>query len=194
MSEKFVSPVAPPEGLERELLTIMAEECVETAKRITKALRFGSTEIQPGQPYTNTERISLEFGDIIATSIWLEKRGWLPRHMVRLGMHNKDIQLAKYLQSKFDDCECASSTIEPEGTCHKFDSKALVSALLRMFDYLELSIANGEITHVDDQGKEHDPLDIYSELVSAMDLINGEDHRQVSAVLSTHLNAWLRHD
>lgn len=47
------------------LLTIAAEECAEVAQRISKALRFGVMEIQPGQPLTNGERIGQELTDLL---------------------------------------------------------------------------------------------------------------------------------
>jgi NTP pyrophosphatase (non-canonical NTP hydrolase) len=48
------------------LLSITAEECAEVAQRVTKAMRFGLTEIQPGQPFTNADRIMAEFNDLQA--------------------------------------------------------------------------------------------------------------------------------
>lgn len=48
------------------LLTILGEECAEVAQRVSKALRFGPTEIQPGQPLTNMERVGQELADLIA--------------------------------------------------------------------------------------------------------------------------------
>lgn len=46
------------------LLTCLAEECMEVAQRATKAIRFGLQEIQPGQPHTNAERLTLELNDL----------------------------------------------------------------------------------------------------------------------------------
>ena len=51
---------------EQHLLVILAEECSEVAQRVSKALRFGLGEIQPGQSLSNAERIRQEFGDLIA--------------------------------------------------------------------------------------------------------------------------------
>jgi NTP pyrophosphatase (non-canonical NTP hydrolase) len=48
------------------LLSILAEECVEVAQRVTKALRFGLAEIQPGQLKTNAQRIMDEINDLLA--------------------------------------------------------------------------------------------------------------------------------
>lgn len=46
------------------LLTSLAEESVEVAQRVTKALRFGLDDIQPGQQKTNRERIMEEVHDL----------------------------------------------------------------------------------------------------------------------------------
>ncbi|HEY1187148.1 MAG TPA: hypothetical protein VGE74_05790 [Gemmata sp.] len=48
------------------LLTILSEECAEVAQRVSKALRFGLAEVQPGQGLTNTERVEYELSDLFA--------------------------------------------------------------------------------------------------------------------------------
>jgi hypothetical protein len=45
---------------------IAAEECMEVAQRLSKALRFGMTERQPGQPLDNRERVIEEYNDLVA--------------------------------------------------------------------------------------------------------------------------------
>lgn len=60
------------------LLTILAEECAEVAQRVTKALRFGLTEIQPGQDKSNADRINEEMGDLLGVYRMLEDRKELP--------------------------------------------------------------------------------------------------------------------
>lgn len=50
------------------LLTCLAEECMETAQRASKAIRFGINEIQSGQPLDNSDRIVLELNDILAVA------------------------------------------------------------------------------------------------------------------------------
>lgn len=57
--------------LQEHLLTIAAEECVETAQRISKAIRFGLTEVQPGLAdnplrINNEDRIREEYTHIVA--------------------------------------------------------------------------------------------------------------------------------
>lgn len=62
---------------EEHLLTILAEECVEVAQRVSKALRFGLTEIQKGATLDNAERIVDELHDLIAVATILEQDGIL---------------------------------------------------------------------------------------------------------------------
>lgn len=47
------------------LLTILSEECAEVSQRVSKALRFGLHEVQPGQPLNNAERITQEMADLL---------------------------------------------------------------------------------------------------------------------------------
>ena len=52
------------------LLTQAASECNEVAHRITKAMHFGLSEVQPGQsgePESNAERIVGEYIDLLAS-------------------------------------------------------------------------------------------------------------------------------
>lgn len=46
------------------LLMILAEECAEVAQRVSKALRFGLDEVQPGQDLSNEQRIWAEMNDL----------------------------------------------------------------------------------------------------------------------------------
>lgn len=50
------------------LLMILAEECAEVAQRVSKALRFGLDEVQPGQDLTNEQRIWNEMNDLAGVS------------------------------------------------------------------------------------------------------------------------------
>jgi len=54
------------------ILTITAEECNEVAQRITKALRFGLSNVEEGQPFNNLERIMHEYNDLVAMLEMLE--------------------------------------------------------------------------------------------------------------------------
>ncbi|AZO67643.1 hypothetical protein [Mesorhizobium sp. M6A.T.Cr.TU.016.01.1.1] len=61
------------------LLTSLAEECTEVGQRVSKALRFGLAEVQPGQPLTNAERISQELTDLIAVMRMATNEGLIPK-------------------------------------------------------------------------------------------------------------------
>lgn len=47
------------------LLLCLEEELLETAHRVSKAIRFGLDEVQPGQDKTNGERIIEELEEVI---------------------------------------------------------------------------------------------------------------------------------
>jgi len=51
---------------EQYLLKCLEEECAEIAQRVSKSLRFGPHETQPGQPLNNVSRINLELNDLCA--------------------------------------------------------------------------------------------------------------------------------
>lgn len=61
---------------EEHLLTIAAEECAEVAQRLSKALRFGMDEVQPGQELTNRERIYEEYWHLRAVLGMCEIDAW----------------------------------------------------------------------------------------------------------------------
>jgi NTP pyrophosphatase (non-canonical NTP hydrolase) len=60
------------------LLTCLAEECAEVGQRVTKALRFGLSEVQAGQSRTNAERIFDELVDLAAVTQMLQRAGAIP--------------------------------------------------------------------------------------------------------------------
>lgn len=79
------------------ILTIVAEECVETAQRASKALRFGIDEVQEGQDLTNSERLIYEFNDIVATMELLYEEGLIDRIFDRAYIEKKKLKIEKYL-------------------------------------------------------------------------------------------------
>ncbi len=60
---------------EEHLLTITAEECGEVAQRLTKILRFGVFETQPGNERDNNSRFYQELADLLAMVEMLEDEG-----------------------------------------------------------------------------------------------------------------------
>jgi len=66
--------------LEHIAVTAM-EEADEVSQRISKALRFGWQEVQPGQPLNNAERIVQEFHDLFTMLDWLMREGLIDERM-----------------------------------------------------------------------------------------------------------------
>src|ERR1035437_531521 len=79
------------------LLTCLAEECPETAQRISKALRFSLGEIQDGQEYSNAERIVYEFNDIVAVMEMLKEEGAIDKVIDKEAIELKKKKLNKWL-------------------------------------------------------------------------------------------------
>jgi hypothetical protein len=63
---------------DEHLLTTLAEECAEVAQRVSKGLRFGMSEVQPGQSLTNAQRITAELKDVWAMAIICAQAGLIP--------------------------------------------------------------------------------------------------------------------
>lgn len=100
MSDKFISPEQPPEGLQRELLTILMEECAEVQQRASKMLRFGVTEVQPGQNQTNSDRLSIEVGDLQHVISRCVDEGLMSANIISQQKLEKRKKLNRFLQSE----------------------------------------------------------------------------------------------
>jgi hypothetical protein len=68
---------------DEHILTTVAEEGVEVAQRVTKALRFGLQEVQPDPVFNpraldNADRIREEMEDLLGAYFVAERRGLVP--------------------------------------------------------------------------------------------------------------------
>jgi hypothetical protein len=81
------------------LLTCLAEECDEVGQRVMKALRFGLTETQAGQPLNNADRIVEELHDLLAVAAILGREGVLanPTMMPQGKIATKLEKIEKYM-------------------------------------------------------------------------------------------------
>lgn len=70
-------------------LTILGEECAETAQRASKAVRFGLAEIQPGQFEDNRRRLERELAELVAVSELLG---------LRIRQEDKDAKVEKVMK------------------------------------------------------------------------------------------------
>lgn len=96
---RYVSDHPLPTDHEREILTILIEECAEVQQRATKLLRFGATEIQSNQDLTNVERLSLEIGDLQFMILMAARLKLVDFDRVIEGQWRKQTQLDKFLQT-----------------------------------------------------------------------------------------------
>jgi hypothetical protein len=81
-----------------QLLTILSEECIETAQRVSKAIRFGLTEVQEGQPLSNAQRIVYEFNDIVAMMDMLHDEGLVEDIIDQVAIAKKKAKVEKYME------------------------------------------------------------------------------------------------
>jgi hypothetical protein len=88
---------------DEHLLLILSEECDEVGQRVSKALRFGLSECQPGQSKTNAERITEELDDLLGIMQMLIERGLIPTPSEK-GVISKKAKIGKYLQYAEHGC------------------------------------------------------------------------------------------
>jgi hypothetical protein len=62
----------------------ISEQCSKVAVRVSKALRFGLDEVQPGQLMDNVQRLAIELADILAVAELLESAGVIARVRVEI--------------------------------------------------------------------------------------------------------------
>jgi len=99
---RYVTPYPLPTPYERELLTILIEECAEVQQRATKLLRFGRDEIQPGQYFNNSFRLALELGDLKAMVNLVIVARLVQQEAIEEGALRKRKQLAAFMQTDDD--------------------------------------------------------------------------------------------
>ncbi len=87
---------------QEHLLTLLMEECAETAQRASKAIRFTMDEIQPGQILTNGARIVYEFNDILAVMELLQDSGAIGNVIDRKAIDLKKEKVREYMRYSRD--------------------------------------------------------------------------------------------
>lgn len=79
------------------LLIILSEECSEVSHRISKALRFGLNEIEPGQSFNNSERINQELCDLLGVVDMITREKHIDPIMLA-DVNKKRDRVEKYLK------------------------------------------------------------------------------------------------
>lgn len=103
MTERFITPAPLPSAREREILNIIIEECAEVQHRACKALRFGLSEVQPGQDLTNAERLSDEIGDLGAILCLANQEGMISEDRILAAGAAKEEKLRTFMQTEKAD-------------------------------------------------------------------------------------------
>lgn len=112
-------------NITENLLITAAEECNEIAQRITKALRFGLTEVQKGQSETNAQRIIGEFNDLVAVLELLQSHGDLPPIFDHEHQRLKRMRVVKWMEYSRDECGTLQTDTQNENTETNPDEKTL---------------------------------------------------------------------
>ena len=112
--ERYITPCPLPTEHEREVLTILGEECNEVGQRVAKLLRFGRDEVQPGQPFNNSQRLGFEIGDIFAMVAMARDLGLVDQASIDHGIWRKPQQLAKFMQTSPLGIEPPAAAVAPQ--------------------------------------------------------------------------------
>lgn len=108
--DKFVSPCELPTPHEREILTILVEECAEVQQRATKILRFGRDEVELGQSRSNRDRLSMELGDLEEVIRMAAAAGLVSLHIVWQQELKKRAKLRQFMQTSAEGAKAEEQT------------------------------------------------------------------------------------
>jgi len=99
MTNKYVSPHPKPTPHEREILTILSEECAEIIVAVSKILRFGAEDGNPGTGETNRDALSREIGDLDAVLVLARGLDLISQSVRVNAVEDKFEKLSVYLQT-----------------------------------------------------------------------------------------------
>lgn len=95
---------------QEHLLECLSEECNEVGQRVSKALRFGLNEVEPGRVLRNRDRIEEELRDLIAVAMILHSEG-----IIGYVIPDKAEQLAKLARiERFMEIGIREGALDPD--------------------------------------------------------------------------------
>lgn len=99
MTEKYIPNGRPLTDHEREILTILSEECAEVIQAVSKILRFG-VENHPGKDKPNNHHLGIECGELEYMMSEAQRLGLIRTVDITDGRLRKAKNLDKYLQTQ----------------------------------------------------------------------------------------------
>lgn len=100
MSDRYIAAGRPLSPHERELATILIEECAEISIAMSKALRFGRDDRNPETKVVNTVQLGWEIGDFFEVMNRLVRLGLINPADIAEGTRRKARKLERYLQTE----------------------------------------------------------------------------------------------
>lgn len=100
MSQRYHPSGKPLTPYERELLTILVEECNEVAIAASKMIRFGRDDHPPDNATPNTQQLGLEIGDLEWMVTLAALEGLVSERDISAGIARKREKLAYYMQTE----------------------------------------------------------------------------------------------
>lgn len=98
MVEKYFSKSPPLTPYEKEVLTILMEECAEVIQAASKMIRFGREE-RPDNGVQNDQHLGIEIGELFEMINMTNMERLIFEGDISLGRARKRLGLAKYLQA-----------------------------------------------------------------------------------------------
>lgn len=100
MKDRYISKHPKPTPYERELLTILIEECGEIIQAATKTLRFGAQDGYPGQSKTNADDLNKEIGDLVCMVDMAGEIGLVDPSAINRARTAKRTKVLRYMQEQ----------------------------------------------------------------------------------------------
>jgi dihydroorotase len=98
MTERYISKHPKPTPYERELLTILMEECGESIQAAAKLLRFGARDGYPGGLTTNAADLSREIGEIQCMVEMAVEAGLIDPLAINVAREHKRGKVLRFMQ------------------------------------------------------------------------------------------------
>jgi hypothetical protein len=100
MTKKYTPTGTPLSAHEKEILTILMEECAEVILAASKLIRFGKENRPDGM--ANVDHLSIEYGETIYIGMMAHKMGLMRTTAMDSGWDGKQAKLERFMQTVWD--------------------------------------------------------------------------------------------